>query len=231
MEDRKQLIHPVLSAILILSVLLLLGGCGAKSNVESLSSLGNQQGLVAGTVSVQINGKDVTNQCGIFFNNNSAGTLIKTLPGNLFTFDFDQGRQVVTGIYYYEGYPTLPLQNFALNFAFNVQPQKTNYLGDIVIKWDLNQEIMEDEASGMDLTAAVILLGPFAGLASTPKYSEYHGKDVGTVTMEVSYDAEGIARVINDKYGEGLDVVITQIEGAELKVDKEERVTLSIDKQ
>ncbi len=230
MVNNKQFVSPVPLALVILLTLLMLGGCGAKTNVESLESLSNQQGLVVGTVRVEINNNDVTNQCALFFNG-SIGSLIKELPGHLFAFNFDQGRQVLTGINYYEGYPTLPLQNFALNFVFNVQPQKTNYLGDIVINWNIGEEIMGNEASGMDPLAASVLLGPLGVLVSSPKYSEYHGKDVGTVTVDVSYDADGIGRVINDKYGEGLDIVIVQIEGAQLKTDKEDQATHLKDKQ
>ncbi|AGF77247.1 hypothetical protein UWK_00667 [Desulfocapsa sulfexigens DSM 10523] len=231
MVRRRQLTYPILSVILTLLVSLTLGGCGAKGNVESLSALNDQQGLVAGTISVQINGKDVTNQCALFFNESSVGTPIKTLPGRLFAFDFDQGRQVLTGINYYEGYPTLPLQNLALSYAFNVHPKKTNYLGDIVVNWNIGQEIMGDESSGMDPATAAVLLGPLSGLVSSPKYSESFNENVGTVSMDVSYDADGIARVINNKYGEGLDIVIVEIEGAQLKSETQGSVTQLEDNQ
>ncbi len=177
--------------------LVLFQGCGVKKNVQSLDNFQKNEGLVVGTLRVEINGKDVSNNAGIFFDNKSFGTLLNTLsPDGFFAFNFEEGIHLISMVNYYEGYPTVPIENGRVGYSFEVQAGKANYLGNITVKWTVNQDIFKEPPGSM----------------MKPKYAKYTGRDLGSVTIETSYNKpEQITRLLRDKYGDSFDIITTEM--------------------
>jgi hypothetical protein len=150
----------------------------------------------------------------LFFDSDDFFAHLKELPKDgFFAFNFSEGQHYFTGVQYYEGYPTSPFRNRKLNFGFTIEPGSINYIGDIVIKWNVPQEVLMDEASGLNTTAS-LALGLLGAALTKPKYSKYFNEDVGSVSLAVSYDMEGMQRRVKEKYNRDTQLKVIEIDGS-----------------